>query len=117
MLDGSTPRSASDLWKFFRMYFVAHDIMSRTTSESWPGEEMPQLWHESEDLEEVPRICYFLIAALLTHLPVRYVDGLLTWPSDLDQHDLDTCICKRKGCFQRLSYVEMSSLPSDDHRY
>lgn len=35
------------------MYFVTHDIMSRTTSESCLGEKTSQLWSDSENLEEV----------------------------------------------------------------
>lgn len=41
------------LRKFFRMYFVAHDIMSRTASEHWVEDEMVQNWSEQDDLEEV----------------------------------------------------------------
>ncbi|KAJ5806850.1 hypothetical protein N7474_010442 [Penicillium riverlandense] len=35
------------------MYFVAHDIMTRTTSESWFEDEISQLWSESDNLEEI----------------------------------------------------------------
>ncbi|KAJ5094191.1 hypothetical protein N7456_010052 [Penicillium angulare] len=37
------------------MYFVAHDIMSRTTSDSWPEDETLHLWYDDENLEEILR--------------------------------------------------------------
>ncbi|KAL4995523.1 fungal-specific transcription factor domain-containing protein [Aspergillus recurvatus] len=50
------PRSSS-LWSFFRMYFVAHDIMSRTASDDWDSEchrdDSIQLWSDKDDLEEI----------------------------------------------------------------
>ncbi|KAL4758657.1 Zn(II)2Cys6 transcription factor [Aspergillus foveolatus] len=51
-----SPRSPS-LWNFFRMYFVAHDIMSRTASDDWSnkwhGDDSAQLWSDQDDLEEI----------------------------------------------------------------
>ncbi|KAL2871194.1 Zn(II)2Cys6 transcription factor [Aspergillus lucknowensis] len=44
--------SSPSLWNFFRMYFVAHDIMSRTISED-EDEETLQLWSDGDDLEEI----------------------------------------------------------------
>jgi hypothetical protein len=39
------------------MYFVAHDIMSRTASDDWGdkwhGDDSAQLWSDQDDLEEV----------------------------------------------------------------
>ncbi|UPK94459.1 hypothetical protein LCI18_005394 [Fusarium solani-melongenae] len=52
LIDYNTTNSASDLWKFFRMYFVAHHIMSRTASEFWPEDEKSQLWPDCENLDE-----------------------------------------------------------------
>ncbi|KAL4753743.1 major facilitator superfamily domain-containing protein [Aspergillus terricola var. indicus] len=50
-----SPHSPS-LWSFFRMYFVAHDIMSRTASDDWDdklhGDDSAQLWSDQDDLEE-----------------------------------------------------------------
>lgn len=53
LVEGNVHRTSPELWKFFRMYFVAHDIMSRTTSESWSEDKTPELWTRNENLEEV----------------------------------------------------------------
>ncbi|KAL3434166.1 fungal-specific transcription factor domain-containing protein [Aspergillus tetrazonus] len=53
--------SSPSLWNFFRMYFVAHDIMSRTASDDWGnnwgnkwhGDDSAQLWSDEDDLEEI----------------------------------------------------------------
>ncbi|KAL6239477.1 fungal-specific transcription factor domain-containing protein [Aspergillus navahoensis] len=55
--DGRSRSPTCSLWKFFRMYFVAHDIMSRTAFGDWDGEWHEdgsiQLWSDKEDLEEI----------------------------------------------------------------
>jgi hypothetical protein len=56
LIDHTTSRGSSDLWKFFRMYFVAHNIMSRTASENCHQDDILELWSDSENLEEVRRI-------------------------------------------------------------
>ena len=38
------------------MYFVAHNIMSRTASENCHQDDILELWSDSENLEEVRRI-------------------------------------------------------------
>ncbi|KAL4967705.1 transcription factor domain-containing protein [Aspergillus stella-maris] len=50
--DKALPVASPSLWGFFRMYFIAHDIMSRTASEE-DDEDDTQLWAEGEDLEEI----------------------------------------------------------------
>lgn len=49
----NTPQTSSNLWRFFRMYFIAHDIMSNTTFNGWHEDEALHLWSENDDLEEV----------------------------------------------------------------
>jgi hypothetical protein len=62
LIDYTTSHGSSDLRKFFRMYFVAHNIMSRTASENWHQDDISELWSESENLEEVRRIYdYFTV--------------------------------------------------------
>ncbi|KAL3486701.1 fungal-specific transcription factor domain-containing protein [Aspergillus germanicus] len=53
LLECNARQRSPDLWNFFRMYFIAHDIMARTVSDHWDGGNTPQLWLESEDLEEI----------------------------------------------------------------
>ncbi|CAP98952.1 Pc22g16640 [Penicillium rubens Wisconsin 54-1255] len=53
LIDHTTSRGSSDLWKFFRMYFVAHNIMSRTASENCHQDDILELWSDSENLEEI----------------------------------------------------------------
>lgn len=88
---------------------MAHDIMSRTTSESCVGDEISQLWSESENLE-VRRFDVFLLVTMLTCLPDGYVDGLLAWSYNFDKQDLDPCVCKSKGSFQTPCHGEICSL-------
>lgn len=91
------------------MYFVAHYIMGRTTSETWLGDEISQLWSGSENLDEVRRVDSLLQATMLTCLADRYVDGLLAWSYDLDKQNFDPCIFKRKGIssFHTLCHVTL----------
>jgi hypothetical protein len=35
------------------MYFVAHDVMARTVSDDWDGDDNFELWSDDEDLKEV----------------------------------------------------------------
>ncbi|KAL4948856.1 fungal-specific transcription factor domain-containing protein [Aspergillus filifer] len=53
--DGSIYRASPSLWGFFRMYFVAHDIMSRTATDAWDDDidHSSQLWAEGDDLDEI----------------------------------------------------------------
>jgi hypothetical protein len=53
LLDCNARQRSPDLWNFFRMYFIAHDIMARTVSDHWDGDDNLQLWLGSEDLGEV----------------------------------------------------------------
>ncbi|KAL4924076.1 transcription factor domain-containing protein [Aspergillus undulatus] len=46
-------RSSPGLWVFFRMYFVAHDIMSRTASDEWRDKGGVPLWADDDYLEEI----------------------------------------------------------------
>lgn len=52
LIDCNTSRNSPSLWNFFRMYFVAHDIMSRTAFDDGQDESF-QLWSDGDDLEEV----------------------------------------------------------------
>ncbi|KAL4873110.1 fungal-specific transcription factor domain-containing protein [Aspergillus spectabilis] len=54
LMDYKDTHSSPSLWGFFRMYFVAHDIMSRTAFEDCEDkDENVQLWSEGDDLEEI----------------------------------------------------------------
>ncbi|KAL3443239.1 fungal-specific transcription factor domain-containing protein [Aspergillus insuetus] len=53
LLDCSARQRSPDLWNFFRMYFVAHDVMARTVSDEWDGDDNSELWSDDEDLEEI----------------------------------------------------------------
>ncbi|KAL4941188.1 hypothetical protein BDV06DRAFT_212853 [Aspergillus oleicola] len=52
--DASICRASPSLWGFFRMYFVAHDIMSRTAFGDWSDvKDELRLWADGDDLEEI----------------------------------------------------------------
>ncbi|KAL2832543.1 fungal-specific transcription factor domain-containing protein [Aspergillus cavernicola] len=53
LIDCNTHQTSPSLWNFFRMYFVAHDIMSRTASDDFQKDEPLQLWSETDDLDEI----------------------------------------------------------------
>ncbi|KAL5340305.1 fungal-specific transcription factor domain-containing protein [Aspergillus crustosus] len=56
MMDFKNAHRFPSLWKFFRMYFVAHDIMSRTAfddGECGNLDEELEFWSDGDDLEEI----------------------------------------------------------------
>ncbi|KAL4783426.1 fungal-specific transcription factor domain-containing protein [Aspergillus varians] len=54
LIDCNTHQTSPSLWNFFRMYFVAHDIMGRTASDDYLQKDEPlPLWSETDDLDEV----------------------------------------------------------------
>ncbi|KAM5464980.1 Anaphase-promoting complex subunit 1 [Microsporum audouinii] len=69
------------LKQFFVMYFVAHDIMGRTTMEDDGTEGLDNAWLVDDNLEEEDRYAY----------------GLLSWADDLDQQDLEPRFGEIKG--------------------
>ncbi|KAL3475523.1 fungal-specific transcription factor domain-containing protein [Aspergillus californicus] len=53
LIEHNAQRNSPSLWTFFRMYFVAHDIMSRTASDDCDDDEALPLWSQTDDLEEI----------------------------------------------------------------
>ncbi|RDW61825.1 Zn(II)2Cys6 transcription factor [Aspergillus mulundensis] len=57
LMDSNASRRTPSLWSFFRMYFVAHDIMSHTAFDNGDadsyddGQVSP--WSENDDLDEI----------------------------------------------------------------
>lgn len=86
------------LKQFFVMYFVAHDIMGRTTMEDDGTEGLDNAWLVDDNLEEVrlPR-CFLIFRTTAYYQEDRYAYGLLSWADDLDQQDLEPRFGEIKG--------------------
>ncbi|KAL2847507.1 fungal-specific transcription factor domain-containing protein [Aspergillus pseudoustus] len=99
LLDCSARQRSPDLWNFFRMYFIAHDIMARTVSDDWDGDDSVQLWSESDDTEEIDVVmgCSRGLMTLINSISIlassksRILMTRPLSPSEIHDHETTTC--------------------------
>ncbi|KAL2787903.1 fungal-specific transcription factor domain-containing protein [Aspergillus keveii] len=95
LLACSARQRSPDLWDFFRMYFVAHDVMARTVTDDWEGDQNLQLWSDDEDLEEIDVVmgCSRGLMALINRISIlastkaRILRARPMTPVEVHHHD------------------------------
>jgi hypothetical protein len=84
------------LKRFFNMYFVAHDIMSRTAPLDYEDEPEHE-WLENDDLDEVCIRLSDTASGRLIHIAGRYNRGLLAASNDARRSDIEPGSSEAEG--------------------